>query len=125
MSHEVDQEIEDDHVDGLVGEIDDVAGDGLGGLMIEGIAVVLFDHRAFSVDSEYLNASVLEKHAKHRTYYLELTCKGVKKQSKEDQSTAVIETRRVILQIEEHTPQHQRHNQVKNERRNSESRIRE
>lgn len=65
MSHEVDQEIEDDHVDGLVGEIDDVAGDGLGGLMIEGIAVVLFDNGSFGVDSEYLNASVLEKAKKH------------------------------------------------------------
>lgn len=65
MGHEIDNEVEDDHVDGLVGQIDDVAGYGLGGLMIEGIAVVLFNHRTFGVDSEYLNTSVLEKHTRY------------------------------------------------------------
>jgi hypothetical protein len=34
-------------------------------LMIERIAVVLFDHRTFGVDSEYLSISVLEKHIRY------------------------------------------------------------
>lgn len=55
MSHEVDQQVEDDHVDGLVGEINDVTGNGLGRLMVERIAVMLLDNRAFSINSKDLS----------------------------------------------------------------------
>lgn len=55
MGHEVDKQVEDDHVDGFVGEVDDITCDSLRGLMVERIAVMLLDNRAFSINSKDLS----------------------------------------------------------------------
>lgn len=55
MGHEVDQQIENDHVDGFVGQIDYVTGDGLSRLMVECIAVMFLNNRSFRINSEDLS----------------------------------------------------------------------
>jgi hypothetical protein len=58
----------------------------------------------------------------HQTY-LKLTRKSIKQQCKKDQSTTVVKTRTIILQVKKHRPQHKRHDKVKYQRRDSKSRI--
>ena len=54
MGHKVHSDIEDKHVGRLIRKVDEVAGNGLGGLVIEGIAVVLFNHGTLYIDSQDL-----------------------------------------------------------------------
>lgn len=54
VRHEVHDDVEDEHVDGFVGQVHDVAGDGLCGLVDEGVPVLLFDYGAFGVDCQDL-----------------------------------------------------------------------
>lgn len=60
VGHEIDQEVEDKHVDGFVRQVHEVTCDRLSGLVDESIAIVLFDYRALCIDSQDLTHSLAQ-----------------------------------------------------------------
>jgi hypothetical protein len=52
MRHKVDKYVEDQNVGNLVRKVAQIAGDGLGRLMVKRIAIVLLDHRSLSINGE-------------------------------------------------------------------------
>lgn len=54
VGHEVDEGVEDDHVERFVGDIGEVTCDGLAGLMVESVSVLFFNDWTFRVHEQYL-----------------------------------------------------------------------
>ncbi|GJD00062.1 X-linked retinitis pigmentosa GTPase regulator isoform X1 [Colletotrichum higginsianum] len=108
VRHEVDEHVEDEHVGELVGQVAQVARDGLGGRAVEGVAAdVLLDDGALGVDGEHL----------------ELAAEGVEHEGEEEEAAARVEARRVGREGVEHAAEDEGHDEVEEEGGDGEGRV--